>query len=237
MSQEERTYFLLIRDWKKLPKNMQTDEVKPYYNILRDKKPSLLFKRLFDIAASFVLIILLLPILMVISIIIKIEDRGPVFYRQVRITQYGREFKIFKFRTMVEEADQIGSLVTGKDDSRITKVGKTLRKYRLDEFPQLFNILIGDMTFIGTRPEVPKYVNHYTREMMATLLLPAGVTSEASIQFKDEDKYISSGVDVDKVYVEEVLPQKMSYNLEQMRDFSPGHELRLLIRTVRAVLS
>lgn len=226
---------MIIKNWEKLPKNLRKDEVHIYYERLRKKSFSLILKRLFDVIMSLILILILSPVLIIISIIIKKEDGGSVFYRQVRITQYGKEFKIFKFRTMVEGADKIGSLVTRNEDSRITRVGRTLRKYRLDELPQLFNILIGDMTFVGTRPEVPKYVEKYTDEMMATLLLPAGVTSEASIMFKDEDKFISNGIDVDKVYVEEILPKKMKYNLNQLKNFSIGHEILLLLKTVRAV--
>lgn len=226
---------MIIKNWEKLPESLRKDEVHIYYESLRKRTLSLILKRIFDIMMSLLLILILSPFLIIISIIIKKEDGGSVFYRQVRITQYGKEFKIFKFRTMVEGADKIGSLVTRNKDSRITRVGKTLRKYRLDELPQLFNILIGEMTFVGTRPEVPKYVEKYTDEMMATLLLPAGVTSEASIMFKDEDKFISKGIDADKVYVEEILPKKMEYNLNQLKNFSVGHEIILLLKTVRAV--
>lgn len=226
---------MIIKNWEKFPENLRKDEVHIYYERLRKRTLSLILKRIFDIMMSLLLILILSPFLIIISIIIKKEDGGSVFYRQVRITQYGKEFKIFKFRTMVEGADKIGSLVTRSEDSRITRVGKTLRKYRLDELPQLFNILIGEMTFVGTRPEVPKYVEKYTDEMMATLLLPAGVTSEASIMFKDEDKFISKGIDVDRVYIDEILPQKMEYNLYQLKNFSIGHEIILLLKTVRAV--
>lgn len=226
---------MIIKNWEKLPENLRKDEVHIYYERLRKKSFSLILKRLFDVIMSLILILILSPVLIIISIIIKKEDGGSVFYRQVRITQYGKEFKIFKFRTMVEGADKIGSLVTRDEDVRITRVGRALRKYRLDELPQLFNILIGDMTFVGTRPEVPKYVERYTDEMMATLLLPAGVTSEASIMFKDEDKFISKEIDVDKVYVEEILPKKMEYNLNQLKNFSIGHEILLLLKTVKAV--
>lgn len=226
---------MIIKNWEKLPKNLRKDEVHIYYERLRKRTLSLILKRIFDIMMSLLLILILSPFLIIISIIIKKEDGGSVFYRQVRITQYGKEFKIFKFRTMVEGADKIGSLVTRNEDSRITRAGRILRKYRLDELPQLFNILIGEMTFVGTRPEVPKYVEKYTDEMMATLLLPAGVTSEASIMFKDEDKFISKGIDVDRVYIDEILPQKMEYNLYQLKNFSIAYEILLLLKTVRAV--
>ena len=190
---------MLVKEWNELPEYMQVEEVRPYYEILRKKKGQLILKRIFDICASLVLIVLLSPIILFFSIWIKLDSKGPVFYRQERITQYGKVFRIFKFRTMVNNADKIGNLVTSKNDSRITKVGEKIRKYRIDEIPQLFNVLIGDMSFVGTRPEVKKYVDQYTPEMYATLLLPAGVTSLASIEFKDEDeileRYTSNGID------------------------------------------
>ena len=173
--------------WDELPQNMQVEEVKKYYDILQRHKVSLILKRLFDIIVAGVLLVLLSPLLLILAICIKLNSKGPVFFRQVRVTTYGKPFRIFKFRTMVNNADKIGTQVTTKDDARITKVGKALRGCRLDELPQLLNILSGDMTFVGTRPEVEKYVAHYTDEMKATLLLPAGVTSRASIEYKDED--------------------------------------------------
>lgn len=227
---------MLIKKWKELPEYMQTDEVRPYYEILRKKKFQLILKRLFDIIASFILIILLSPVILFFSIWIKIDSKGPIFYRQERVTQYGRIFRIFKFRTMVSNADQIGNLVTSKNDSRITHVGERIRKYRIDEIPQLINVVIGDMSFVGTRPEVKKYVNQYKPEMYATLLLPAGVTSLASIQFKDEDeiieKYVSQGRETNEVYINEVLPLKMKYNLEAMTSFYFIKDISVMINTV-----
>ena len=173
--------------WDELPQNMQVKEVKRYYDILQRHKASLILKRLFDIIVAGVLLVLLSPLLLILAVCIKLDSKGPVFFRQVRVTTYGKSFRIFKFRTMVNNADKIGTQVTTKGDTRITKVGKALRGCRLDELPQLLNILSGDMTFVGTRPEVEKYVAHYTDEMKATLLLPAGVTSRASIEYKDED--------------------------------------------------
>ncbi|WP_320408526.1 sugar transferase [Candidatus Stoquefichus massiliensis] len=225
-----------MKKWEDLPEYMQTDEVRPYYEILRKKKFQLILKRLFDIIVSFILIILLSPVILFFSIWIKIDSKGTVFYRQERVTQYGRIFKIFKFRTMISDADQIGNLVTSKNDSRITRVGEKIRKYRIDEIPQLFNVLIGDMSFVGTRPEVKKYVDQYTNEMYATLLLPAGVTSLASIQFKDEDeiieKYVSQGRETNEVYINEVLPLKMKYNLDAMTSFYFMKDISVMINTV-----
>lgn len=227
---------MLVKEWNELPKFMQVEEVRPYYEILRKKKGQLILKRIFDICASLILIVLLSPIILFFSIWIKLDSNGPVFYRQERVTQYGKVFRIFKFRTMVNNADKIGNLVTSKNDSRITKVGEKIRKYRIDEIPQLFNVLIGEMSFVGTRPEVQKYVNQYTPEMYATLLLPAGVTSLASIEFKDEDeileRYTSKGRETNEVYVKEVLPLKMESNLKAITSFNFIKELGTMISTV-----
>lgn len=215
---------------------MKKDAVRPYYDILTHKRGAMLAKRLFDIFASAVMIIILSPVLAVLALLIKLNDRGPVFYRQERVTTYGKLFRIFKFRTMVVDADKIGALVTSERDPRITRIGEFLRKYRLDELPQLFNVLLGDMSFVGTRPEVMKYVSQYTDEMMATLLMPAGITSKASIEYKDEAELIGDAEDPDRVYVEEVLPGKMKYNLEALRNFSIAEEFRMLFKTIAAVI-
>ena len=215
---------------------MQCEEVKEYYNILLKKRISLKLKRLFDVIAGVaVLIVAAIPML-VIAIKIAVESSGGVFYRQERITTYGKKFKIHKFRTMVANADQIGSAVTVSGDSRITVTGAFLRKYRLDELPQVLDVLSGDMSFVGTRPEVTKYVRQYTKEMRATLLLPAGITSEASIRYKNEAELLDEADDVDRVYVEQVLPGKMKYNLDSLKNFSFLGDVRTMIRTVLAVL-
>ena len=227
---------MLVKRWDKLPIDMQNDEVRPYYELLRKKVVSLLVKRIFDVIMSIVLLIILSPVFLIVSLFIKIDSKGTVFYRQERVTQYGKRFKIFKFRTMVVNADKIGSFVTINNDSRVTKIGKKLRKYRLDEIPQLLNILTGNMTFVGTRPEVPKYVAYYTDEMKATLLLPAGVTSKASIEYKDEEKILKEAENIDEVYVERILREKMRINTESMRSFSFFSDMVLLLRTCLAVL-
>ena len=226
---------MLLKKWDMLPAFMQTESVREYYDILSHKKISLVVKRLFDIVASFVLLIILSPFMLTIALLIKTDSHGPVFFRQERVTQYGRTFRIFKFRTMVDGADRKGSLVTVGNDSRITRMGQLLRKIRLDELPQLINVLTGDMTFVGTRPEVRKYVEAYTDEMNATLLLPAGITSRASIRYKDEDELLDGADDVDKVYTQEVLPGKMAYNLESIKGFSCISELATMFETVAAV--
>lgn len=222
--------------WEKLPPQMQTEAVKPYYEILQKKQISLIFKRLFDIVVSLIMLLILSPVFFVLAIAIKLDSKGPVFYRQVRVTQYGKEFRIFKFRTMVNNADKIGSQVTVGGDSRITRVGKVIRECRLDEIGQLLNILGGSMTFVGTRPEVPKYVEKYTSEMWATLLLPAGVTSEASIRYKDEAALLDAAEDIDATYIQDVLPGKMKYNLLELKKFRLSHDFYIMWDTIVIVL-
>lgn len=224
-----------LRKWENLPPEMQTEEVRKYYDILKKKRASLFFKRLFDVCVSLVLLIVLSPIFLVLSIAIKTDSKGPVFYRQTRVTQYNREFRIFKFRSMVQGADK-GSQVTVENDVRVTRVGKLIRKGRLDEISQLIDVLRGKMTFVGTRPEVPKYTRQYTPEMMATLLLPAGITSLASIYYKDEAELLDSAEDADKVYVEKVLPAKMYYNLKAIETFSFWGDIKIMFMTFFAVL-
>lgn len=226
---------MCLKKWDELPEFMRTDAVKEYYDILSKKTVSLALKRIFDVAVSFLMLIILCPVMLVIAVMIKLDSKGPVFFRQERITRYGRVFRIYKFRTMVDRADKMGSLVTVENDNRITRVGKMLRKIRLDELPQLINVLNGDMTFVGTRPEVKRYVDAYTDEMNATLLLPAGITSQASIKYKDEDELLAGADDVDKVYIEQVLPGKMRYNLESVRNFCFVSELVTMVQTVIAV--
>ena len=224
-----------IIKWEQLPPEMQTEEVRKYYDILEKKKVSLFFKRAFDIVVSFLMLIVLSPVFLVLAIAIKIDSRGPVFYRQTRITQYNKTLHIFKFRSMVQNADK-GSQVTVSGDARVTRVGKVVRKCRLDEISQLIDVLRGKMTFVGTRPEVPKYTEHYTDEMMATLLLPAGVTSLASIYYKDEAELLDAAEDTDKTYIEDVLPAKMYYNLKAIETFGFWSDIKIMLMTVLAVL-
>lgn len=227
---------MILKRWEDLPPVMQTEAVRPYYDLLAEKKGSLFFKRIFDVLVSALMLVVLSPVFLVLAIAIKLDSPGPVFYRQIRVTQYGKRFRIFKFRSMVSNADKIGSQVTVSGDSRITRVGKLIRKCRLDELCQLIDVFRGTMTFVGTRPEVPKYVEAYTPEMMATLLLPAGVTSLASILYKDEADLLDRAEDVDAVYVQDVLPQKMQYNLRSVRDFRFWGDIKIMFMTVFAVL-
>lgn len=225
-----------LRKWDDLPAYMKCEEVREYYDVLAGKTASLTMKRTFDVVvAAIMLAILLIPMLL-LALAIKIDSPGPVFYRQERVTTYGKVFRIHKFRTMINNADKKGSAVTIDGDVRITKVGSKLRNLRIDEIPQLIDVLSGDMSFVGTRPEATKYVKQYTREMNATLLLPAGITSEASIRYHDESKLLNAADDVDKVYVEKVLPEKMIINLQSLKDFSFAREIATMFKTVFAVL-
>ena len=222
--------------WEELPQNMQNDAVRPYYDSLQSKKCSLFLKAVFDRVVSFMMLIGLSPFFVLLAIMIKMDSPGEVFFRQERVTQYGKKFRIHKFRTMVKDAESLGAQVTTKSDMRVTKVGKKLRGCRLDELPQLIDILQGNMSFVGTRPEVTKYVEQYTPEMMATLLMPAGVTSEASIEYKDEERLLADAKNADKTYVEVVLPQKMEWNLRSLKDFSFVGDIKTMFKTVWAVV-
>lgn len=224
-----------IINWEQLPPEMQTEEVRKYYNILKKKRVSLFFKRAFDLVVSVIGLIILLPVYLILAIAIKIDSPGPVFYRQERVTQYGKRFRIHKFRTMVQNADK-GSQVTANNDSRITRVGKVIRNCRLDEIAQFIDVIQGTVTLVGVRPECPKFVDAYTDEMMATLLLPAGVTSLASIYYKDEAKLLDGVEDADKVYIEKILPEKMYYNLKGIEQFSFWSDIKVMFMTVFAVL-
>ena len=224
------------REWDDLPEELRIPEVREYYDILSKKKFSLRMKRYFDVVVAAFMLVCFSPIMLVIALAIVLDSPGEVFYRQERVTQYGKIFRIHKFRTMVSDADKIGTQVTVGNDSRITKIGSVLRKYRLDEIPQLFDILDGSMSYVGTRPETVKYVEVYQPEYMATLLLPAGITSDASIRYKDEAKLLEVADDVDRVYVEEVLSEKMKYNLQSIKEFSFIGEIRIMFRTVFAIL-
>lgn len=224
------------RKWEDLPEELQIPEVREYYDILSKKKMSLKLKRIFDIILSVVMLVSMSPVMLVIAIAIAVDSPGGVFYRQERVTQYGRIFRIHKFRTMIMDADKIGSHVTVENDSRITRVGSVLRKCRLDEIPQLIDVLIGNMSFVGTRPEAVTYVRMYKPEMMATLLLPAGITSEASILFKDEADFLDGTEDADKVYIERILPEKMKYNLNSIRNFRLMEDFKLMFKTAIGVM-
>lgn len=225
----------MLCKWEELPENMQTDAVRPYYDRLKSHRLQLLLKRVFDIAVSLSGLIVFSPVLIVTAIAIKLDTPGPVFYRQERVTQYGRVFRIFKFRSMANNSDT-GVNLTLKDDDRITRTGRIIRKFKIDELCQFIDVLTGNMTMVGTRPEVPEYVNEYTDEMLATLLLPAGITSKASILFKNESELLEGAEDTKRVYLNKILPQKMKYNLEGISKFGITNEVKLLFMTAFAIL-
>lgn len=225
---------MMLRKWEDLPEEMQLEQVKEYYDILSRKKPQLVLKRLFDIVVSFILLVLLSPVFAIMAIAIKLDSKGPVFYRQERVTQYGKRFYIHKFRSMVTDADK-GSLLTTGTDLRITRMGRIIRKYKFDEICQIIDVLRGTMTFVGTRPEVPRYVEKYTPEMMATLLMPAGITSRASVFYKDENDLLDSSENVEETYLEVVLPDKMKYNLEAIKKFNILDDIKVIFITVFSV--
>ncbi len=226
---------MILRKWEDLPDYMQVDEVKKYYDVLNKKKYSLVIKRVFDVVVSLFLVMVCCPLYLLLAILIKLDSPGPVFYRQERVTQYGKHFKIHKFRTMICDADK-SSRLTVANDRRIMKTGKYMRKFKVDELSQFIDVLKGDMTFVGTRPEVPEFVEKYTPEMMATLLLPAGITSRASIYYKDENKLLDKSQNPEKTYVEVILPDKMKHNLRDIENFSFRDELKILFLTVFSVL-
>lgn len=222
--------------WDELPVEMKNESVRKYYDLLSQKRVSLIMKRLVDLLLSLFLLVVLSPVMVIIAVCIKCSSKGSVLFKQTRVTKYYRRFKIYKFRTMVVDAEKIGTQVTTENDSRVTKIGKFLRKFRLDELPQLLNILKGDMAFVGTRPEVPRYVQQYSEQMYATLLMPAGLTSLASINFKDEDKLLKNKENTDEVYIKKILPKKMEYNLEYIENFNFWYDWKLMFNTVLAVL-
>lgn len=226
---------MLLIKWEELPDYMQNAQVRRYYEILQNKKASLFAKRALDLVISVILIILLILPMCAIAAVVKAGSPGKILFRQDRVTANGRIFKILKFRTMVEGAENLGGQITETDDKRITKNGKFLRKYRLDELPQIFNVFTGAMSLVGTRPEVPKYVKKYTPEMYATLLMPAGVTSYASIHFRDEDELFRDPATVEKNYMEVVLPEKMVQNLKYIEEFSFLYDLKIMVRTIADV--
>ncbi len=231
------TRWYVLPKWEQLPDELKSEAVRPYYDALSKHKAGLFFKRVFDVCAALDLIVLLGIPMLIIAIMIKCDSKGPVFFRQERVTTYGAKFRIHKFRTMVNNADRIGSAVTVENDNRISKIGSKLRNHRLDEFPQLFDVLAGTMSFVGTRPEVVKYVDKYTDEMNATLLLPAGITSLASIEYKDEAELLENAENADEVYVNDVLPAKMAINLKSVKEFGFFKDIGVLFKTIAAVFS
>lgn len=212
------------------------DRINQIQRRIERKKIYLIIKRVLDILFSLLLLAVFALPLVIIAFIIFLEDFKNPFFLQTRITKEGRKFEILKFRSMKKSKITVGSLVTSKADGRVTKVGRVIRKYRIDEIPQLLNVLKGDMSFVGPRPEVEKFVEHYTDEMMVTLLLPAGITSIASIKFKDEDQMLQrSQLYIDEAYITEVLPIKMEYNIDYLERFSFLEDITIIFLTIKEV--
>lgn len=222
--------------YQELPDCMKNETTQYYWEILHKNKVSFAFKRAFDVSVSLILLICLSPFFLLLALAIKIDSRGPVFYRQVRVGRYNQDFKIFKFRSMVSNADKIGLAITTGNDPRITRMGKIIRKCRLDEISQLLNVLNGTMSLVGPRPEVRKYVDAYKPEYLATLLIRPGVTAEASIRFRNEDEMLARGDDPERIYIEEILPIKMELGLEYLKHVSVFHDMKIMIQTVSAVV-
>ena len=194
-----------------------------------------MLKRIFDITLSLFGLIILLPFMLIIAILIKLDSKGPVFFKQVRVTKNGREFKIFKYRTMRVGSDKYSQITVGKDN-RITKVGAFLRKYKLDEIPQLINVLLGDMSLVGPRPEVPKYVALYTKEQKEILKVRAGITDYASIEFSDENDLLASEEDPEKAYIEKVMPKKIELNKKYISEISILTDIKIILLTIKKIL-
>ena len=221
--------------YSQLSEDMKNEFTEKCMALLSRKRASLAVKRAFDIIVSLIILIVLSPLLLLIALAVKLDSKGPVFYRQVRVGRYGKDFRIYKFRTMVQDADKVGPPLTMGRDPRITRVGGLIRKCRLDEFSQLFNVLGGSMSLVGPRPEVRRYVEKYKPEYMQTLLIRPGVTAPSSIAFKDEDKILNAESDPEKVYVEKILPPKMELNLEYMKDMSVLNDVKIIFKTLSAV--
>lgn len=226
---------MLQEPFARYRESMRNEAVAPYRSALLKRRGSLFFKRLADIIVSLICILILLPFYLIAAVAVKLSSKGPVFYLQTRVGREGGAFSIIKFRTMAVNADKKGEITVGSSDPRITKVGAFLRKTNFDEFPQFFNVFKGDMSIIGVRPEVPHYVDYYTQEQFATLLMRPGMTSPASIKFRHENDILKKSSDPEKTYIEEVLQEKMRYNLEYIREFSFINDLKILGKTFKCV--
>ena len=201
--------------------------------ILKNSKFNLFIKRLFDILASlFGILVMAIPMI-IISIAIKLDSKGPVFFKQKRVKKNNKDFTILKFRTMVVDAPKLGMAITVGDDSRITKVGKFLRKTKLDEFPQLFNVLVGDMSFVGPRPEVRKYVDMYSDSDKDILKIRPGITDLASIKYRDESEILDKSDNPEKTYVEEIMPNKIELNKQYIENINLLNDIKIILQTLK----
>lgn len=205
-------------------------------SVLAERRVHLALKRLMDIAISGCALAVLWPVLLLIALAIKIDDPGPVFYRQVRVGRYGRTFRIYKFRTMVVDADKKGLAITVGCDNRITRMGAFLRKTKLDELAQLINVFVGEMSFVGPRPEVPKYVDMYTPYQRQVLLVRPGITDYASIAYRNENDLLADSDDPERMYIDKIMPDKIELNMKYLREISPIADIRLIVSTIIAVI-
>ena len=204
--------------------------------ILNRRKFQLIIKRGFDIVVSFIGLLILLPIFLIVAIIIKLDSKGSIFFRQIRVGKNGKEFKIFKFRTMVVDAEEKGMQITVDGDSRITKPGNFLRRSKIDELPQLINVLIGDMSFVGPRPEVPKYVAMYDENQRSILKIRPGITDIASIEYRDENSILAQSKNPEEAYINEIMPRKIELNFKYIENMSVIYDIKLIIETIFKVI-
>ena len=222
--------------YQDLPETMKNNTTQKYWALLQQKHFSMGAKRIFDVTASLLILLILSPLLLLVALAVKLDSKGPVFYRQTRVGRFNQDFQIYKFRTMVQNADRIGPPLTMGKDPRVTRVGRLIRKCRLDEFSQLLNVLGGSMSLVGPRPEVRRYVDQYQPEYMATLLIRPGITAPSSIAFRNEDEILTAGKDPEKTYVEKILPPKMELNLQYMDRISVWNDIKIMFQTLAAVL-
>ena len=194
-------------------------------------------KRLFDIIASGLGLIVLSPLFAVLAVWIKADSRGPVFYRQIRVGRGNKDFRLYKFRSMRPDSDKLGLITVGGRDPRVTRSGYYIRKYKLDEFPQLINVFIGDMSLVGPRPEVRKYVDMYTPEQMRVLSVRPGITSLASIRYRNENDILGAAEDPDRCYVEKVMPDKLAIDLEYVSRATLWNDIKLILSTFREIIN
>ncbi len=225
--------MLEVKDKGKIPKDNNSIEVD---ELLDKKKVQLIFKRVFDFAVSLLGLIALGPLLLLIAIIIKIDSKGPVFYKQVRVGKGEKQFKIIKFRTMIINAEKNGLQITVGNDSRITKVGYCLRRYKLDELPQLINVLVGDMSLVGPRPEVPKYVEMYNEKQRIILRVRPGITDLASIEYRDENTLLAKNCNPEEIYIKDIIPRKIELNTEYIENMSVFYDAKLILKTILVVI-
>ena len=211
-------------------KNMDIEKV------LEQRKLQLFLKRAMDIVISGGALLVIWPVLLLIALAIKIDDPGPVFYRQVRVGRGCKTFRIFKFRTMVVDADKKGLQITVGRDNRITRMGALLRKTKLDELAQLINVFVGEMSFVGPRPEVPRYVDMYTPYQRQVLLVRPGITDYASIAYRNENDLLEGAEDPERMYIDVIMPDKIELNMKYLREISPLADIRLILSTIVAVI-